>query len=155
LYLRYDEERDRASYFWALLLFCLSLFTKTVTPTLPAALLVLFWWQRKELSWQREIRPLLPFFFVGAAAGLFTIWTERTFQHAQGPLFQFTLVERVLIAGRAVWFYLGKLIFPSHLCFIYPRWSVSQSEPAQYLFPAFALFFYAFLWRERSRWPGL
>ena len=30
--------------------------------------------------------------------------------------------ERLLVAGRAVWFYLGCLASPIGLCFQYPRW---------------------------------
>ena len=53
----------------ALALFVLSMFGKTVTVTLPAALLVIFWWRRGRLSWRRDVLPLVPFFAVGAAAG--------------------------------------------------------------------------------------
>ena len=45
----------------------------------------------------------------------------------RGAAFDFTLVERCLIAGRAIWFYLGKLFWPADLIFIYPRWHVSQA----------------------------
>ena len=33
--------------------------------------------------------------------------------------------ERCFLAGRIVWFYLGKLVWPADLAFIYPRWSVA------------------------------
>src|SRR5215467_4647730 len=45
-YLRFDEERDMPSYSLASTFFGLALLTKTVTATLPAALLVIFWWRR-------------------------------------------------------------------------------------------------------------
>ena len=48
-YLRFDTDRQRQSYALALVLFALALLSKTVTATLPAALLVVFWWQRAEL----------------------------------------------------------------------------------------------------------
>ncbi len=62
----------------------LGLLSKTVTATLPAALLVIFWWQRGRLSWRRDVLPLMPFFLLGALAGLFTAWVERKLIGAEG-----------------------------------------------------------------------
>jgi tetratricopeptide (TPR) repeat protein len=139
LYLHFDETRRRSQYFLALALFVLALLSKTVTDTLPAALLVVFWWRRGRLGWKRDVLPLLPWFTLGAAAGLFTAWVERKFVLAEGPDFALTLVERFLVAGRAVWFYLGKLVWPANLMFFYPRWRVDPGEWWQYLFPLGAL----------------
>jgi tetratricopeptide (TPR) repeat protein len=139
LYLYFDQTRRRSQYFLALALFVLALATKTVTDTLPAALLVVFWWRRGRLGWKRDVLPLLPWFALGAAAGLFTAWMERTYVRAQGPDFALTLVERFLVAGRAIWFYLGKLVWPANLMFFYPRWRVDSAEWWQYLFPLAAL----------------
>ena len=139
LYLHFDQTRRRSRYFLALALFVLALATKTVTDTLPAALLVVFWWRRGRLGWKRDVLPLLPWFALGAAAGLFTAWVERTFVGAEGPDFALTLVERFLLAGRAIWFYLGKLVWPANLMFFYPRLRVDSAEWWQYLFPLAAL----------------
>src|SRR5207249_11793569 len=49
-YLHFDEKRERFHYYTALGLFLLGLLTKSVTATLPAALLVIFWWRRRYLS---------------------------------------------------------------------------------------------------------
>src|SRR5712664_192783 len=46
----------------------------------------------------------IPFFLLGAAAGLFTAWVERRLVGAEGAPFELTVVERALIAGRAIWF---------------------------------------------------
>ena len=77
--------------------------TKTVTATLPAAMLVVFWWQRGRMEWRRDVLPLVPWFAVGASAGLFTAWVEST-PHligAQGPQYALTLVcSGLLLAGR-------------------------------------------------------
>jgi protein O-mannosyl-transferase len=136
-YLGFDGDRRRGNYALALGLFILGLMAKTVIATLPAALLVVFWWQRGKWSWQRDVVPLIPFFTVGIVAGLFTAWVEQTFIiGTAGSEFNFSIVERFLIAGRATWFYLGKLFWPINLVFIYPRWQVSQGVWWQYLFPA-------------------
>ena len=135
-YLRFDRTRDRASYAAALVLFLLGLMSKTVIATLPGAMLVIFWWKRGKLSWRQDVLPLIPFFLPGTAAGLFTAWLERNLIGAEGSPFNYSIVERVLIAGRVIWFYMGKLFWPASLIFIYPRWQVSQSVWWQYLYPA-------------------
>jgi tetratricopeptide (TPR) repeat protein len=57
-----------------------------------------------------------------------------------------------LIAGRAFWFYLGKLFWPVDLIFIYPRWQISSAVWWQYLFPTAALLLFAILFALRKRW---
>jgi tetratricopeptide (TPR) repeat protein len=139
IYFKFDRTRKWKFYFAALVLFLPGLLSKTVVATLPAALLVVFWWQRGKLSWKQEVLPLIPFFVVGMGAGLFTAWVEWKYVGARGSGYDFTFLERVLIAGRAIWFYLGKLIWPVDLIFVYPRWQVSQTVWWQYLYPIAAL----------------
>jgi tetratricopeptide (TPR) repeat protein len=155
LYLGFDRDRRRSQYVGALVLFVLALLTKTVTATLPAALLVIFWWRRGRLNWSRDVRPLLPWFGLGVTAGLFTSWVERTFIGAQGADFALNPLERCLLAGRVTWFYLGKLAWPADLMFIYPRWVVDAAVWWQYLFPLGALALVAglFLLARRPRNP--
>ncbi|MFA6135597.1 MAG: tetratricopeptide repeat protein [Phycisphaerae bacterium] len=153
-YLSFDAKRRGGWYALALALFVLGLMSKTVTATLPAALLVVFWFQRGRLSWRRDVLPLIPFFVLGAAAGFFTAWVERTLIGAQGADFNLAPMERCLIAGRAIWFYLGKLFWPSGLVFIYPRWQVSATVGGQYLFPVAAVALLAACWLPRRRTRG-
>jgi hypothetical protein len=110
VYLRFDEMRRLRTYAAALALFVASLGCKTVTATLPAALLVIFWWKRGRLGWRRDVRPLLPWLALGAVAGLFSNWVEETYLGAKGANFNLPALGRVLVAGRAIWFYAGKLI---------------------------------------------
>ncbi|HZP59162.1 MAG TPA: tetratricopeptide repeat protein [Opitutaceae bacterium] len=154
-YLRFDETRRRAPYLLASGFFALSLLSKTVPATLPAALLVIFWWKRGRLSWSRDVGPLLPWFAVGAAMGLFTGWVERHYVGATGPDFDLTFGQRGLLAGRVVWFYLGKLLWPADLIFFYPRWKISTGETGQYLFPLATLALVAVAWsvRRKNRAP--
>ena len=134
-YLHFDRSRRRPQYFLALALFVLALLTKTVTATLPAALLVVLWWRSGRLDWKRDAMPLLPWFALGAAAGVVTEYVERNFVGASGAEFALTLAQRCLLASRAIWFYLGKLIWPANLTFIYPRWTLDAAVLWQYLFP--------------------
>src|ERR1035441_627844 len=66
-YLEFDGTRRRSRYFLALGLFTLALLSKTVTATLPAALVVVLWWQRGRLSWRRDGGPLVPWFALEAS----------------------------------------------------------------------------------------
>ncbi|MGB7753155.1 MAG: tetratricopeptide repeat protein [Candidatus Acidiferrales bacterium] len=114
----------------------LALLSKTVTATLPAVLLVIFWWRRGRLEWKRDVLPLLPWLALGISAGLFTSWVERTLIGARGADFLLTPVQRVLIAGRAICFYAGKLLWPTNLTFFYPHWKIDPAVWWQWLFPA-------------------
>ncbi|MCE0497626.1 MAG: tetratricopeptide repeat protein [Methylacidiphilales bacterium] len=153
-YLKFDRTRETKAYGFSLLLFVLGLLSKSVIATLPAALLVVFWWKRGKLSWKQDIAPLVPFFLVGMASGLFTAWVERHVLKAEGADYNFTFAERTLIAGRAVWFYLGKVFWPADLIFIYPHWDVSETVWWQYLFPAgVVMVAMALVWLSR-RWRG-
>lgn len=154
-YLRFDATRRPGTYVLGLVLFVLSLLCKTMTATLPAALLVVLWWKRGRLDWRRDVAALLPWLMLGAAAGLFTAWVEQHYVGARGENFQLPLLERGLVAGRALWFYLGQIVWPRSLNFVYPRWTPDATAWWQWLFPLAALALAAGLWclRGRTRAP--
>lgn len=153
--LAFDRRRSPTTYCAALALFVMAILSKTAVATLPAAVLVILWWRRGRLCWRRDALPLAPFFALALAGGVLSAWMERSVVGAQGAEFGWTWLEAALIAGRAVWFYVGKLCWPSQLTFIYPRWEVSQSVWRQYLFPLAAAGVLAVFWklRRRSRAP--
>ncbi len=161
-YLRYSPatidadgapESQRRRTFWyasAFILFALALFAKTMVVSLPAVLLVINWWKRGRLD-GREIISLVPFFAIGVALSLVTIWMETHHVGAQGDDWSQPLVNRFLLAGRAPWFYVGKLLWPHPLVFLYPRWKIDPHAWWQYLFPAAALGLPMVLWLLRGR----
>ena len=150
-YLRFDRDRSPRWYLLAAGWFILALLTKTVTATLPAALLVIFWWRRGGLSWRRDVLPLVPWLAVGAAGGLFSGWVERTYVGARGTGYDLSLIERILVSGRAAWFYLGKLLWPGNILFTYPHWTIDASAWWQYLYPLGLLGLVGALWALRGR----
>src|SRR5438034_9209971 len=123
-YLKFDESRNRRSYALAIGLFLLGLLSKTAIVTLPLALLVIFWWKRGAIPWRRDVVPLVPFFFLSAAAGLMTSWLEYSNMGYKARTLDFSLLDRCLIADRAFWFQLGKVLWPSNLMFVYPLWEI-------------------------------
>src|SRR5437899_7606489 len=109
----------------------LALSAKTTACTLPAALLLILWLQKKPINRER-ILQIAPFFLLGLAMGLVTVWWERYHQGTRLALAPLGPIERILVASRALWFYLGKLIWPSNLTFIYPRWTIVSTRPLEY-----------------------
>src|SRR5438874_6576497 len=124
-------KRPRFCYLLALLCYALALFSKTTACTLPAALLLILWLQKKPINATR-LSQVVPFLIMGIGMGLLAVWWERYHQGTRGMLFALGPIERLLIASRAVWFYLSKLIWPSNLTFIYPKWNISPAHPLDY-----------------------
>jgi tetratricopeptide (TPR) repeat protein len=161
-YLKFDESRSRqekdgpqgrgySSYALALGLFLLGLLSKTAIVTLPLVWLVIFWWKRGAISWRRDVVPSIPFFFLAAVAGLVTRWFENTGIGYKATILDLSLLDRCLIAGRAFWSQLGKLLWPANLMFVYPRWEINAHVSWQYLFPLAVLGLLGILWGLR-RW---
>ena len=144
------ERRRWLYYALSFVLFLGALLSKTVVASMPAVLLVVIWWRRGRIGW-RDVLPLLPFIALGAGMGMVTAWLERIHVGAEGDEWSFTRAERVLIAGRAVWFYTTKLAWPQPIVFFYPRWDIDGGVWWQYLFPAAAIAFAIALWAVRKR----
>jgi tetratricopeptide (TPR) repeat protein len=121
-----------AWYVLAMLAFVLALLSKSVTCSLPAALILALLWLRQPITIKRLL-PLAPMFIVGFVLAMNTALLERVHVGAVGPDFAFSFLERCLIASRALLFYPWKLLWPSELIFIYPRWEIDASSAVQYL----------------------
>jgi tetratricopeptide (TPR) repeat protein len=139
------------SYFLAWFLFVAALLAKTVVCSLPAIVLLLTWWRLGRLRWRQDVLPTLPFFAVALGMCALTAWLERSHVGAQGGDYALSLAQRCLIAGRAFWFYLGKLIWPANLCFVYPRWQPDARDWGQWLYPLTALGLIGAVWLARGR----
>lgn len=149
--LAYLEGRRAGMYLLSLGLFLCALLSKTVTCTLPAALLLVLAWRGEREDFRKHVLLMLPMFALGIIFAGFTIWMERHAVGAVGREWDLSFVERVLIAGRAVWFYARKLVLPWRLTFVYPRWTIDAGIWWQYLFPVTALAAVASLWAGRGR----
>jgi protein O-mannosyl-transferase len=129
-----DERTKRPWLFYglAIILYLLALSAKATACTLPAALLLILWLQKKPIN-KRRLIQIAPFFMLGVGMGLLAVWWERYHQGTNQALFPFlSPLERMLVASRAVWFYLSKLIWPSNLTFIYPKWNISPAHVLDY-----------------------
>jgi tetratricopeptide (TPR) repeat protein len=145
-------KRPGRFYVLALIFYALALSAKTTACTLPAALLLILWLEKMPINWRR-LAQVAPFVAMGIGMGLVTVWWEQHHQGTQGKLFEIGLVERVLIASRALWFYAGKLLWPANLTFNYPRWTISASDPRAYGWLLATAALGLAIWRAR-RWTG-
>src|SRR5215468_8517541 len=66
-------------YCLALIFYALALSAKATACTLPAALLLIFWLQKKPVTIRRLI-PIVPFVAFGVGMGLLAVWWERYHQ---------------------------------------------------------------------------
>ncbi len=135
-WIAFTDERTRRpwiSYCLALIFYTLALSAKATACTLPAALFLILWLQKKPITMRRLIQ-IVPFVILGVGMGLLTVWWERYHQGTNRGLFTFlSPTERILVASRAVWFYLSKIFWPSDLTFIYPRWNISSANLLDYV----------------------
>jgi len=130
-----DERTRRPWIFYslALILYVLALSAKATACTLPAALFLILWLQKKPIT-IRRLMQIVPFVALGIGMGLLAVWWEHYHQGTSRDVFTFlSPIERLLVASRAVWFYLSKIFWPSNLTFIYPRWNISPSDLANYI----------------------
>src|SRR5213078_1167600 len=100
-FLEQQTTRRWRLYLLALILYVLALLSKTTACTLPAALLLILWLQKRPINKERLVQ-VVPFLILGIAMGLLTVWWERYHQGTRGPLFALSPIERILIASRAV-----------------------------------------------------
>jgi tetratricopeptide (TPR) repeat protein len=135
----------------SLVFFILATVSKPSTVMLPVVLALCVWWRRGRIQW-RDVAALAPFALISALASAWTILEQKFHAGAIGAEWAQTWPERLIIAGHAIWFYLGKLIWPHPLIFIYPRWEINSSQLIAYLPLLAALTGLLALWLTRAKW---
>ena len=147
VWVRFDRSPGPGRYALALALYAAGLLSKSVVVTLPAALLIWHWWQRGRIT-PVDLLRLAPFAALGVAITL----ADLSFYAAREPLeLGYSPAERALIAGRALWFYAAKLVWPADLAVIYPLWEIDVRDPWAWAYLAAAAALAALLWFARRR----
>jgi protein O-mannosyl-transferase len=154
-----DEEEDERHardprYRWfifSLLFFILATLSKPSVVMLPVVLALCIWWQRGRIRW-RDAIMLAPFALISALASAWTILEQKFHAGAIGAEWAQTWPDRLITAGRAIWFYMAKLAWPDPLIFVYPRWEVNSSQLIAYLPLLAALVGLVVLWLIRAKW---
>jgi tetratricopeptide (TPR) repeat protein len=147
-----NEIRPYRAYILSLLFAALAMASKSSTAILPLVLCLCAWWIEGRWNWRNIIR-VLPVFLMSVAASVLAIWTQGL-QLASVPNSHLvrSWPERLATAGHAIWFYLGKLLWPHPLVAIYPHWEIDAGRQFSYL-PLLAaiILFLSLLWLLRSR----
>lgn len=148
----YEQRKSRRWpwYLLSLILFQLAMLAKTAVSFLPVSLLLILWWQRERIT-RRDLLSLAPMVAISLGMGALTIEIERHAGGASGGIFTIGFLDRALISTRSFWFYLGKVLWPSPLIFIYPRWTVDAGVWWQWLFPAATVAALGAAWMSRRR----
>ena len=113
--------------------------SKTSTVVLPAVFCLVAWW-RGELWRTRNGAVLIPALLLALAACALSLWTQQiALAGYHDAHWVRTWPERIATAGDAIWFYLGKLLWPQPLMAVYPRWQIDGGNPLSYLQLLFVL----------------
>jgi tetratricopeptide (TPR) repeat protein len=137
------------NYALALLCATLAILSKSSTVMLPVVLGLCWWWIAPPWRWRNALW-LVPFLMISGIASAWTIWEQKYANHALGAEWSQTWPQRAVIAGKDIWFYLWKLLWPHPLTFIYPVWNTDASRFSAFLPLAAVACALLLLWAARD-----
>ena len=145
---RWTRAFDDHWYWASLAAFVLGMLSKGSIASLPIVLLGLVTWQRRTIgSW--DVARLMPFLLI---ALVLTYVNIRFQYHGDGEAIRAAgFLERLLGAAAALWFYLGKALWPVNLIFVYPQWDVRPENFIWWLPLLATIAVTATLWSQRQR----
>lgn len=147
----FEKSENQKLYIRSVIFFCLSLLAKTSVVMMPFVLLLAAWWQRGKIE-RKDIMRTIPFFAAAFVLGVVTIYFQygRAIGQEVIPIGGF--MSRLANAGMAVWFYLGKMLWPLDLLVIYPRWNIQPPALWEFWGCAALVAGVALCWRYRNGW---
>lgn len=145
-----DRSRQVAGCLAAFLCAMLAILSKSSIVMLPVVLGLCWWWISAEWRW-RNLLWLAPFFAVSIGVGRWILSAQQLPSGVPGTDWNQDAPGRIILAGQVIWFYLGKLVWPNPLVFVYPRWVPAATHLTEYLPALAAVAVWVVLWWNRRR----
>ncbi len=145
-YDRFLLNKSGLNYTLSLMAYLCGLLSKSIVITLPVTLFLISRFRMKSRS---EAFALIPFLLIGAIHTVFDLIFSSGIELMD---FSLSLGEKFIIAGRSLWFYVIKLVYPANLMVIYPRWKVDPNQMAQYGYVILYAGMLGILWTFRKKW---
>jgi tetratricopeptide (TPR) repeat protein len=143
---------NKWNYGWMLLFASVAMASKSSTVILPVVLGLSVWWVEGRWHW-RNLASLAPVFLLSIAATAASLWTEGLQLAAVTDLQAArTWPERLVTAGAAVWFYVGKWLWPHPLVLIYPHRELDAGRWISYLPLLAVIIVLLIFWCKRESW---
>ncbi|MGD1020931.1 MAG: tetratricopeptide repeat protein [Verrucomicrobiia bacterium] len=128
-----------------------AILSNATTAVLPLALLLVVWWERGH--WERaDAVRLSPYLGMAWLVSGLTIFEQRDLVlRASMAGWSLGFARRFVVAGKTIWFYAAKTLWPFRLTFVYPRWKVDASSWWSWVPLAAVVVVGIALWRCRTR----
>lgn len=142
--------REWRFYALSLVLFAAALTSKPTVVSLPLLILLVVFWKRGSVE-RTDVLATVPMLLMSVALGVIAIHVERHFGGATGAAWHLPPLERLVVAAKSLWFYVGKLVWPVPLMSNYPRWDTGSRELLRFVPLLAAIAAAAALWLARGR----
>jgi tetratricopeptide (TPR) repeat protein len=136
------SQRFHTSYFITLGFFTLALLSKPMAVSLPVVLLILDWYPFKRIPSPGTgfvFIEKLPFLALSVLSSILTLLAQRAGNAVQSAEFA-SLATRLVVAGKSLIAYLGKMLLPLNLVPYYPYPQSASLLSLEYLLPVFVVF---------------
>ena len=117
-YLKYLKDKSKANYFYILLFFVLSCLSKAVAVVLPIVLILIDYLGQRKID-KHSLLEKIPFFVISIIIGLIAIDAQSR-ESALRIQEQYSILDKFLLSGYALSFYIEKLFYPMNLSANYP-----------------------------------
>jgi protein O-mannosyl-transferase len=114
-----NKKRPRTYYVLTLILFLLSLFSKSTAVTFPLILLLIDFYKGKKMAF-KDHRDKIPFFLMALAFGILSLLSQKLIGTNVDYVKGYTFLDRMFLGSYAFAFYLVKSVFPSGLSALHP-----------------------------------
>lgn len=139
-----DRNRRRKYYVFTLLLFILSLLSKSAAVTFPLILLLIDFYKGKRPALKEHLDKI-PFFVLAIGFGILSLVSQKVIGENPDYVAGYTLVDRFFLGAYSFAFYLVKSVFPSGLSALHPMpMKPSGFLPFQYYVSVIS--FVGFVW---------